>query len=78
MYYSSIHYQFFNIIPRYRFEKIIKKPGEERYYRHFTALKLFLTLLFAQISSKNSFDKGYYGLSCFQKISSTGTFFITE
>ena len=39
---------------RYRFEKIVKKSGEDRYCKHFTAWKQFLTLLFAQISGKDS------------------------
>ena len=54
MYYNSIYSQLFNFIPRYRFEKIVKKSGEDRYCKHFTAWKQFLTLLFAQISGKDS------------------------
>ncbi|MBE6363007.1 MAG: DUF4372 domain-containing protein [Lentisphaerae bacterium] len=51
MYYNSIYSQLFNFIPRYRFEKIVKKSGGDRYCKHFTAWKQFLTLLFAQISA---------------------------
>ena len=54
MYYNSIYSQLFNIIPLYRFEKIVKKSGGDRYCKHFTAWKQFLTLLFAQISGKDS------------------------
>ena len=54
MYYNSIYSQLFNVIPRYRFEKIVKKSGEDRYCKQFTAWKQFLTLLFAQISGKDS------------------------
>ena len=54
MYYNSIYSQLFNFIPRYRFEKIVKKSGGDRYYKHFTAWKQFLTLLFAQITGKDS------------------------
>ena len=54
MYYNSIYSQHFNFIPRYRFEKIVKKSGGDRYCKHFTAWKQFLTLLFAQISGKDS------------------------
>ena len=54
MYYNSIYSQLINFIPRYRFEKIVKKSGEDRYCKHFTAWKQFLTLLFAQISGKDS------------------------
>ena len=54
MYYNSVYSQLFNFIPRYRFEKIVKKSGEDRYCKHFTAWKQFLTLLFAQISGKDS------------------------
>ena len=50
--YNSIYSQLFNFIPRYRFEKIVKKSGGDRYCKHFTAWKQFLTLLFAQISGK--------------------------
>ena len=49
-----MHSQLFNFIPRYRFEKIVKKSGGDRYCKHFTAWKQFLTLLFAQISGKDS------------------------
>ena len=54
MYYNSIYSQLFNFIHRYRFEKIVKKSGGDRYCKHFTAWKQFLTLLFAQISGKDS------------------------
>ncbi len=54
VYYHSIFQQLFNFIPRYRFEKIVKKSGGDRYCKHFTAWKQFLTLLFAQISGKDS------------------------
>ena len=54
MYYNSIYSQLFNFIPWYRFEKIVKKSGGDRYCKHFTAWKQFLTLLFAQISGKDS------------------------
>ena len=54
MYYNSVYSQLFNFIPRYRFEKIVKKSGGDRYCKHFTAWKQFLTLLFAQISGKDS------------------------
>ena len=49
MYYNSIYSQLFNFIPRYRFEKIVNKSGGDRYCKHFTAWKQFMTLLFAQI-----------------------------
>ena len=52
--YNSIYSQLFNFLPRYRFEKIVKKSGGDRYCKHFTAWKQFLTLLFAQISGKDS------------------------
>ena len=41
MYYYSIYPQLFNFIPRYRFEKIVKKSGGDRYCKHFTAEKNF-------------------------------------
>ncbi|MBE6376742.1 MAG: DUF4372 domain-containing protein [Lentisphaerae bacterium] len=39
MYYNSIYSQLFNFIPRYRFEKIVKKSGGDRYCN---LLKFFL------------------------------------
>ncbi|MBE6357503.1 MAG: DUF4372 domain-containing protein [Lentisphaerae bacterium] len=33
---------------------MVKKSGGDRYCKHFTAWKQFLTLLFAQISGKDS------------------------
>ena len=54
MYYNIIYSQLFNFIPRYRFEKIVKKSGGDRCCKHFTAWKQFQTLLFAQISGKDS------------------------
>ena len=54
MYYNSICSQLFNFIPRYCFEKIVKKSRGDRYCKHFTAWKQFLNLLFAQISGKDS------------------------
>ena len=48
MYYNSIYSQLFNFIPD------IVKSGGDRYCKHFTAWKQFLTLLFAQISGKDS------------------------
>ena len=59
MYYNSIYSQLFNFIPRYRFEKIVKKSGGDRYCKHFTAWKQFLTLLFAQISGDEESGKTY-------------------
>ncbi|MBQ8755738.1 MAG: DUF4372 domain-containing protein [Lentisphaeria bacterium] len=38
-------------------KKIVKKSGGDRYCKHFTAWKQFLTLLFAQISGKDSLRK---------------------
>ncbi|MBE6395033.1 MAG: DUF4372 domain-containing protein [Lentisphaerae bacterium] len=36
---------------------MVKKSGGDRYCKHFTAWKQFLTLLFAQISGKDSLRK---------------------
>ena len=54
MYHNSVYSQLFNFIPRYRFEKIVKMSGGDRYCKHFITWKQFLTLLFAQISGKDS------------------------
>ena len=63
MYYNNIYSQLFNFIPRYRFEKIVKNSGEDRYCKHFTAWKQFLTLLFAQISGFELVS-GYFKCRC--------------
>ncbi len=62
MYYYSIFQQLFNFIPRYRFEKSVKNLSGDRYCKHFTAWKQFLTLLYAQISGKDSLREIEEGL----------------
>ena len=51
MYYNSIYSQLFNFIPRYRFEKIVKKQRGP-ILQAFHCVELFLTSLFAQNSGK--------------------------
>ena len=43
MHYSSIFQQLFNFIPRHRFEKSVEKLSGDRYCKHFTAWRQFLT-----------------------------------
>ena len=45
MYYNSIYSQLFNFIPRYRFEKIVKKSGGNQYCKHFAAWNQFRNTL---------------------------------
>ena len=62
MHYSSIFHQLFNFIPRHRFENAVKNTSGDLYCKHFTAWKQFLTLLYAQISGKDSLREIENGL----------------
>lgn len=62
MHYNSIFQQLFNFIPRHDFEKIVTSSGEDKYCKHFTAWKQFLTLLYAQITGKDSLREIETGL----------------
>ncbi len=62
MHYNSIFQQLFNFIPRHRFEKSVKELSGDRYCKCFTAWKQFLTLLYAQISGKDSLREIKNGL----------------
>lgn len=62
MYYHSVFQQLFNFIPRYRFEESIGKVSGDRYCKHFTAWKQFLTCLYAQITGKDSLREIESGL----------------
>ena len=54
MHYNTIFSQLFQFIPRYRFEKSVETNGANRYCKHFTAWRQFLTCLYAQITGKDS------------------------
>ena len=54
MHYDTIFSQLFQFIPRYRFEKSVETTGANRYCKHFTAWRQFLTCLYAQITGKDS------------------------
>ncbi len=62
MHYNSIFQQLFNFIPRHRFEKSVKNLSGDRYCKHFTTWKQFLTLLYAQITGKDSLREIEEGL----------------
>ena len=62
MHYSSVFHQLFNFIPRHRFENAVKNTSGDLYCKHFTAWKQFLTLLYAQISGKDSLREIENGL----------------
>ena len=54
MQYNTIFSQLFQFIPRHRFEKSVEKGGADRYCKHFSAWRQFLTCLYAQITGKDS------------------------
>jgi len=54
MLYYSIFQQLFKFIPRYRFDKMVEDASGNRYCKHFSAWRQFLTCLYAQITGKNS------------------------
>lgn len=62
MHYNSIFQQLFNFLPRHRFENAVQNTSGDRYCKHFTAWKQFLTLLYAQISCKDSLREIENGL----------------
>ena len=62
MHYNTIFNQHFNFIPRHRFEKFVKDLSGDRYCKHFTAWKPFLTCLYAQITGKDSLREIESGL----------------
>ena len=63
MYYYSIFQQLFKFIPRYRFEKSLKKLSGDRYCKRFSAWQQFLTCLYAQITGKDSLREIVSGLA---------------
>ena len=63
MYYYSIFQQLFKFIPRYRFEKSLKKLSGDRYCKRFSAWQQFLTCLYAQITGKDSLREIASGLA---------------
>jgi len=54
MHYNTIFSQLFQFIPRHRFEKSTEQSGVDRYCKHFSAWRQFLTCLYAQITGKDS------------------------
>ena len=54
MHYNTIFSQLFQFLPRHRFEKSAETNGSDRYCKHFTAWRQFLTCLYAQITGKDS------------------------
>ena len=54
MHYNSIFSQLFQFMPRHRFENTAGASGSDRYCKHFTAWRQFLTCLYAQITGKDS------------------------
>ena len=63
MYYYSIFQQLFKFIPRYRFDKKAEETSGNRYCKHFSAWRQFLTCLYAQITGKDSLREIASGLA---------------
>jgi hypothetical protein len=52
--YNTIFSQVLNLIPRHQFETIVKKHNADRYVKYFSCWQQLITLVFAQIRSKDS------------------------
>jgi len=52
--FSTVLKQILQIIPRYEFEKLIRRYKADRYVKYFTAYQLFVATLFGQIRKKDS------------------------
>ena len=63
MLYYSIFQQLFKFIPRYRFDKKADETSGNRYCKHFSAWRQFLTCLYAQITGKDSLREIASGLA---------------
>ena len=53
-YYSTVINQLLQLIPRHKFDNLVKKYEVDRYVRYFNCWQLFITLLYAQIRKKDS------------------------
>ena len=53
-YYSTVINQLLQLIPRHKFDNLVKKYEDDRYVRYFNCWQLFITLLYAQIRKKDS------------------------
>jgi len=60
--YNTIFQQLFNFIPRHRFDKMVNELKMDNYSKGFTAWRQFLTVLYAQISGKDSLREIESGL----------------
>ena len=63
---NTIFNQLFNFIPRYRFDRVVGDLQMDRYSKGFSCWKQFLTLLYAQIRSKDSLRDIESGLTTHQ------------
>jgi hypothetical protein len=59
---NTIFYQLFDFIPRHRFEKRVSELGADGYCKYFTAWKQFLTVLYSQVTGKDSLREIESGL----------------
>ena len=51
---NTIYNQLLQLIPRHQFEKAVKAHGGDRYVKYFSCWQQFITLLYAQVRSKDS------------------------
>lgn len=51
---NTVYNQILYLIPGHQFDKIVKKYNGDYYVKYFTCWQQFLTLLYAQIKSKDS------------------------
>ena len=63
MLYYRIFQQLFKFIPRYRYDKRVEAVSGNRYCKHFSAWRQFLTCLYAQITGKDSLREIASGLA---------------
>jgi adenine-specific DNA methylase len=52
--YSTVFNQLLQLLPRHEFEKSVSARNGDRYVKYFTCWQQFITLLYAQIRSKDS------------------------
>jgi len=60
--YNTIFNQMLHLIPRHRFETLVASHQADRYVKHLTSWRQFTTLLYAQISGKDSLREIEQGL----------------
>ena len=62
-YVNTVFNQLLQLIPRHDFEKLVREHQGDRYVKHFTCWKQFITLLYAQIKGHDSLRDIMTGLN---------------